>query len=129
MGDENTISAEDLLEQVHADDLPELQRALQQAQSAFGFADYISKPFSADQVLKSVSDAESTGAAVPTPIANIKNSEIAKLLLVEDHEALAELTAQQLATLGYAECGLALVLSCFIRHPPAASDFQPLGAV
>ena len=65
-----------------------------------GFADFVSKPFTADQVLNSVSNILSIRAN-PKPITTFKKSETAKLLLVEDHEALAELTAQQLATLGY----------------------------
>ncbi|MGD2117992.1 MAG: response regulator [Chromatiales bacterium] len=91
----------------------ERQRCLQ-----WGFNDFISKPFDSDQLLRTVARMLQL-----EPDSREIQQESKNLLLVEDHEALAELTARQLASLGYivevTHTGAAAIDRCRALQPSA----------
>ena len=73
----------------------ERERCLQ-----LGFADFIAKPFKAAELVGSVARVLAGADAGATP-ASANPAAGRTLILVEDHEALAELTARQLEGLGF----------------------------
>lgn len=66
---------------------------------SWGFSDFISKPFEAQELVELVAKVINSGQKTAKPGDDIAPQRT--LLLVEDHESLADITAKQLATLGF----------------------------
>ncbi|WP_078120411.1 response regulator [Thiosocius teredinicola] len=66
---------------------------------SWGFSEFISKPFEAEDLIEVVARVVTEGVPLTAPSDGAALPQT--LLLVEDHESLADITAKQLASLGY----------------------------